>query len=142
MPLSDEEQKILKEIEAQLNATDPGLVEQVSRTTLYRHAARMIRWAALGVLAGLVLLILTFADYTIVALIGFLIMLGCLLVIERNVRKLGRAGMQTLTGGWRASGGLPGGYSGGAPSLSRTPGGPTTRVRRGLRRGGVAVATR
>ena len=64
MPLSDEEQKILKEIEAQLNATDPGLVEQVSRTTLYRHAARMIRWAALGVLAGLVLLILTFADYT------------------------------------------------------------------------------
>ena len=56
MPLSDEEQKILKEIEAQLNATDPGLVEQVSRTTLYRHSARMIRWAALGVLAGLVLL--------------------------------------------------------------------------------------
>ena len=108
MPLSDEEQKILKEIEAQLNATDPGLVEQVSRTTLYRHAARMIRWAALGVLAGLILLIVTFAEYTPVALIGFLIMLGCLLVIERNVRKLGRAGMQTLTGGWRDSGGLRG----------------------------------
>ena len=47
MPLSDEEQKILREIEAQLNATDPGLVEQVSRTTLYRHSARVIRWAAL-----------------------------------------------------------------------------------------------
>ena len=62
MPLSEEEQKILKEIEAQLNATDPGLVEQVSRTTLYRHAARMIRWAALGFLAGLVLLVFTFAD--------------------------------------------------------------------------------
>ena len=108
MPLSDEEQQILKEIEAQLNETDPGLVEQVSRTTLYRHAARMIRWAALGVLAGLVLLIVTFAEYTPVALVGFLIMLGCLLVIERNVRKLGRAGMQTLTGGWRDSGGLRG----------------------------------
>jgi hypothetical protein len=107
MPLSDEEQKILKEIEAQLNATDPGLVEQVSRTTLYRHSARMIRWAALGVLAGLVLLLLTLQD-TLIALIGFLIMLGCLLVIERNVRKLGRAGLQTLTGGWRASGGLRG----------------------------------
>ena len=62
MPLSDEEQKILKEIEAQLNATDPALVEQVSRTTLYRHSARMIRWAALGFLGGLVLLVLTFAD--------------------------------------------------------------------------------
>jgi hypothetical protein len=30
------------------------------------------------------------------------------LVIERNVRKLGRHGFQTLTGGWRASGGLRG----------------------------------
>jgi hypothetical protein len=29
-------------------------------------------------------------------------------VIERNVRKLGRHGLQTLTGGWRASGGLRG----------------------------------
>ena len=53
MPLSDEEQQILKEIEAQLNETDPGLVEQVSRTTLYRHSARMIRWSAFGVLVGL-----------------------------------------------------------------------------------------
>ena len=62
MPLSDEEQKILREIEAQLNATDPALVEQVSKTTLYRHSARVIRWAALGLLAGLILLIFTFAS--------------------------------------------------------------------------------
>ena len=53
MPLSDEEQKILREIEANLNATDPALGERVSRTTLYRHSARMIRWAALGLLGGL-----------------------------------------------------------------------------------------
>ena len=63
MPLSDEEQKILREIEAQLNATDPALGEQVSRTTLYRHSARMIRWAALGLLGGLVLLVFTFASH-------------------------------------------------------------------------------
>jgi len=108
MPLSDEEQQILKEIEAQLNETDPGLVEQVSRTTLYRHAARMIRWSAFGVLVGLVLLIVTFNHTLVGGGIGFLIMLGCLLVIERNVRKLGRAGFQTLSGGLRASGGLRG----------------------------------
>jgi hypothetical protein len=35
-------------------------------------------------------------------------MLACSLVIERHVRKLGRAGLETLTGGWRASGGLRG----------------------------------
>jgi hypothetical protein len=108
MPLSEEEQKILREIEQQLNATDPDLVEQVSRTTLYRHAARVIKWAALGVVGGLVLVVLTFARSIFVAFAGFLVMLGCLLIIERNVRKLGRAGLQSLTSGWRAGGGLRG----------------------------------
>jgi hypothetical protein len=106
MPLSEEEQKILKEIEAQLNATDPGLVEQVSRTTLYRHAARAIKWAVLGFVAGLVLLVLTFDDSLVAAFVGFLVMLGCLFVIERNVRKLGKAGLQSLSGGWAPGGGI------------------------------------
>jgi len=108
MPLSDEEQKILREIEAQLNATDPGLVEQVSKTTLYRHSARMIRWAAFGLLGGLILLIFTFASSVWVGAIGFGIMLFCSLVIERHARKLGKAGLETLTGGFRAQGGLRG----------------------------------
>jgi len=108
MPLSDEEQKILREIEAQLNATDPGLVEQVSRTTLYRHSARMIRWAAAGLLGGLILLVFTFQTSVWVGAIGFGIMLFCSLVIERHARKLGKAGLETLTGGFRAQGGLRG----------------------------------
>lgn len=108
MPLSEEEQKILKEIEDQLNATDPELVEQVSRTTLYRHAWRAIKWAAMGFVAGLALLVLTFAYNLIAALFGFGVMLACLFVIERNVRKLGKAGMQSLTGGWREHGGMRG----------------------------------
>jgi hypothetical protein len=96
MPLSEEEQRILSEIEANLTATDPALVQQVSETTLNRHAARMIRWAAVGIVAGLVLLVLTLST-TWLAIGGFLVMLGCSLVIERNARKLGRAGMQNLT---------------------------------------------
>jgi len=108
MPLSDEEQKILREIEAQLNATDPGLVEQVSRTTLYRHSARMIRWAAAGLLGGLILLVFTFQTSVWVGAIGFGIMLFCSLVIERHARKLGKHGLETLTGGFRAQGGLRG----------------------------------
>ena len=108
MPLSDEEQKILREIEAQLNATDPGLVEQVSRTTLYRHSTRVIRWAALGLLGGLVLLVFGYMSNIWAGAIGFGIMLACALVIERHVRKLGKAGINNLTGGWRAQGGLRG----------------------------------
>lgn len=80
----------------------------MSRNTLYRHSARIIRWAAFGLVGGLVLLLLTFTTSIFVASIGFGVMLACSLVIERHVRKLGRAGLEHLTGGWRASGGLRG----------------------------------
>lgn len=101
MPLSEEEQRILREIEANLSATDPALVQQVSETTLYRHAARAIKWAVLGFLAGLALLLFTFTKLLVLGVVGFLVMLGCLLVIERNVRKLGKAGLENLTSSLR-----------------------------------------
>src|SRR5438552_16003207 len=84
MPLSEDEQRILKEIEANLTVTDPKLVQQVSDTTLYRHSARMIKWAIVGFLLGFVLLITTFTSVLALGVIGFAIMLFCLLVIERN----------------------------------------------------------
>ena len=98
MPLSEDEQRILREIEANLSVTDPKLVQQVSDTTLYRHAARMIKLAIVGLVAGLVLLVLTFTKVLALAVVGFLVMLFCLLVIERNVRKVGRAGIESITG--------------------------------------------
>jgi hypothetical protein len=101
MPLSEEEQRILREIEANLSATDPALVQQVSQTTLYRHAARAIKWATAGFLAGLALLLFTFTKLLVLGVVGFLVMLGCLLVIERNVRKLGKAGFESLTSSMR-----------------------------------------
>ena len=104
MPLSDEEQQILREIEAHLHASDPALAEQVSKTTIYRHSARVIRWAALGLVGGLVLLVLTFASNVWVGALGFAVMLACSLVIERQARTLGRAGLQSLTGGGRGAG--------------------------------------
>ncbi len=61
MPLSEDEQRILKEIEANLTETDPRLVQEVSETTLYRHSARAIK----------------------------------------NVRKLGKAGLENLTSSMR-----------------------------------------
>ena len=101
MPLSEDEQRILHEIEANLSATDPKLVQQVSDTTLYRHAARMIRWAVLGFIGGLILMLATFTSVLALGLVGFLVMLFCLLVIERNARKMGRAGMESITGSMR-----------------------------------------
>ncbi len=98
MPLSEDEQRILREIEENLSATDPRLVQQVSDTTIYRHAARVIRLSVIGFVVGFALLLLTFTSALWLGALGFVIMLGCLLVIERNVRKIGRAGWESLTG--------------------------------------------
>ena len=101
MPLSENEQQILRQIEDDLSATDPKLVQQVSDTTLYRHGARLIKWSAVGFVAGLLLMVFTFTTTLVLGVVGFLVMLGCALAIEQNVRKLGRAGLESLTGSMR-----------------------------------------
>ena len=45
MPLSEDEKRILSEIETQLRETDPDLADQVSKTTVYRDAFGKLRWA-------------------------------------------------------------------------------------------------
>jgi hypothetical protein len=101
MPLSEDEQRILQEIEDNLSATDPKLVQQVSDTTLYRHSARVIKWSIAGFVAGLALMVFTFTTNLWLGLLGFAIMLGCTLAIEHHVRKLGRAGLDSLTNSMR-----------------------------------------
>ena len=54
-----------------------------------------------GFVVGLVVLLSTFTSVLALGVVGFLIMLFCLLVIERNVRKMGRAGLESLTGSVR-----------------------------------------
>ena len=61
MPLSEDEQRILQEIEQQLYASDPELAREVSSTTVYRHAGRNLKWAALGFAAGVVLMVASLA---------------------------------------------------------------------------------
>lgn len=104
MPLSEDEQRILSEIEQQLHDTDPDLAQQVSETTLYKHASRSIKWSIAGFVLGFILLIATVATSTLLALGAFGIMLACLFVLESNVRKIGKAGLQNLTGSVRGRG--------------------------------------
>jgi len=98
VPLSEDEQRILREIETQLNATDPALVEQVRSTTVYRHALRAIRWAAAGFVVGLLVVISTFTSNIFLAFLGFLGMLGSLIVVSSNVKKIGKAGLHSVFG--------------------------------------------
>ena len=102
VPLSEDEQRILHEIERRFYESDPAFANQVSQTTLYRHAGRNCKWAAAGFVAGLVLLLVSFASSLWLGGLGFAIMLFCALVIDRNLRKMGRAGWQQMTESMRA----------------------------------------
>ena len=97
MPLSEDEERILQEIEQQLHATDPQLVREVSSTTLYRHAGRNLKWATLGFVGGLIFMVMTFTTSTVLGVVGFLAMLGSAIAFERNLRKMGKAGWRQWT---------------------------------------------
>lgn len=104
MPLSEDEQRILQEIERQFHADDPDFAHQVASTTLYRHAGRNLKWAALGFVVGVAFLIGTLAVSYLLAFGGFLVMLASAFVFERNIRKMGRAGWQQWTESVRHTG--------------------------------------
>jgi hypothetical protein len=95
VPLSDEEQRILREIEAQLQ-TDEKFASAVSSSGLYRHSARRVWWALVGVIVSLVAVVASLQVHFLMAFGAFVVMMGFALVIERQVRLIGRAGVQDL----------------------------------------------
>jgi hypothetical protein len=103
VPLSEDEQRILHEIEQQFYESDPAFAREVAKTTVYRHAGRNLKWAALGFFLGFALLIASFAYNLVLGFAGFLVMLGCAFVFERNLRKMGRAGWKQVSESVKAS---------------------------------------
>jgi Protein of unknown function (DUF3040) len=101
MPLSEDEQRILKQIEEQFYEHDPKFAQQVGSTSLYRHGLGRVRWAALGLVIGMVFLVAMLQVHYLLSFVGFLAMLGCAFVIERNLRAIGKAGIQDLAGAVR-----------------------------------------
>ncbi|MGH9067032.1 MAG: DUF3040 domain-containing protein [Acidimicrobiales bacterium] len=104
MPLSEHEQRILSEIEKTFYEQDPGFADRVRTETVYRHAGRNCKWAALGFFCGLALLVATFTRSTVLGGAGFLVMLACSMYFERNLRRVGRAGWQELSASFKTRG--------------------------------------
>jgi hypothetical protein len=102
MPLSEDEQRILRQIEEQLE-NDPKFAQAVSSSGLYRHSARTVWWAVLGVVAGLALLLVLLQVHFVLAFAGFVVMLACAAVIERQLRAMGRAGIQDVAASLRST---------------------------------------
>ncbi|MFN2606515.1 MAG: DUF3040 domain-containing protein [Acidimicrobiales bacterium] len=97
MPLSEDEQRILHEIEQQFYESDPAFAREVGKTTLYRHAGRNLKWAAAGFFVGFAVLLVAFASSLVLGFAGFLVMLGSAIVFLRNLRKMGRAGWRQVS---------------------------------------------
>jgi len=106
MPLSEDEQRILGEIEANLRASDPDLAHQVGSTTVYSESVRRLKWGAVAFVAALVASILLLGVNYLLAFAGFLAVFAAAVFIESNARKLGRAGMNEATQALRGGGGL------------------------------------
>lgn len=104
MPLSEDEQRILSEIEQQLYQSDPGLARDIADTTVYTAAYRGLKWSILGFFVGLVAMVALLGVSFLFAFGGFLVMLVSALAIERNGRKLGKVGMQQVAQSSRVSG--------------------------------------
>lgn len=104
MPLSEDEERILQEIAQRFYEDDPSFAREVSETTLYRHTVRRMKWSIVGLVAGAVFLVASLSTSYLVSFGGFLVMLACALVFERNLRKLGRAGIDELSRTVRANG--------------------------------------
>lgn len=96
VPLSDDEIRILQEIEKNFYDSDPAFAREVGTTTLTRNPARNLRWAAVGFAVGLVILIWGFTRSVLLGFLGFAVMVGCGFAFYVNAAKLGRAGLSSV----------------------------------------------
>jgi hypothetical protein len=97
VPLSEHEQRILAELEDSLVRQDPHFAERVRSETVYRHAGRHCKWAAVGFVAGLAFLVAFYSESIFLGLIGVAVMFVSAVVFERNLRHMGKAGWHDLT---------------------------------------------
>lgn len=87
MPLDDREQRILEEIERQFYEEDPKLAETVRSATLASLSGAHLKWAILGLVVGAALMLGFFTRSTIVALVGF----GVMVVAVAGIVAIARA---------------------------------------------------
>ncbi len=97
VPLSEDEQRILRGIEEHFYEDDPDFAREVGQTSLYRHAFRNIKWGLLGFVVGAVFLVATLTTSYLLSFLGFLVVFGSAIFIERNARRMGRAGLDQVT---------------------------------------------
>jgi len=103
MPLSEDEQRILAEIEKSLHESDPRLAREVGETTVYRHALGSLKWSILAFVLGVAAMIATLQVHYLFAFGGFLVMMVAAIRFERSLRLMGKAGINQFTRAFRSA---------------------------------------
>ncbi|HJE52597.1 MAG TPA: DUF3040 domain-containing protein [Tessaracoccus flavescens] len=89
MALSEQERKLLEQLEASLMAEDPKLADTLSGSSQIRIHRRRAAIAGIGFVAGVVLLMLGVQIHPAVSVGGFLLMLGAALVGINSWQRVG-----------------------------------------------------
>ena len=97
MPLSEDEERILRQMEQGFYDQDPQSARRIGSTTLPRYLAGNLRWSALGFILGLAVLLASFATSWVLAVFGFAIMLASAVWFTQNLRRMGRHGWNQLS---------------------------------------------
>lgn len=104
MPLSEHEQRVLKEMEQALYRHDPRFVSRVRDESVYRYAGRNLRWSAVAFAAGLAIMLATFTTSVFLGFVGVAIMFASSVGVAVNVKRMGRAGLDDLSRTVRSDG--------------------------------------
>ena len=75
MPLSEDEERILLEIEESLYESDPELAREVSETTVYTKSLKNLKWSVLVFFLGVACMLITLSISNVVAIFAYLLIL-------------------------------------------------------------------
>ncbi|KNB52711.1 DUF3040 domain-containing protein [Streptomyces caatingaensis] len=93
MPLSEHEQRMLEQMERALYAEDPKFATALEGSGLRTYTRRRVYQAIAGFLVGIALLMAGMvAQWIWISVVGFLVMLGCAVLVVTGWRKAPRGG--------------------------------------------------
>ncbi|MGI5337415.1 DUF3040 domain-containing protein [Streptomyces sp. CA-181903] len=93
MPLSEHEQRMLEQMERALYAEDPKFATALEGSGLRTYTRRRVYQAIAGFLVGIALLMAGMvAQWIWISVVGFLVMLGCAVLVVTGWRKAPRSG--------------------------------------------------